>query len=251
MGDPGKLRKKFSMPSHPWQKMRIDEEKELNNEYHFKNKRELWKLNSILRNFKRQVKDLVPRRDETAERQKKEFLTKMRNLNLVGSDSILEDVLSLTLKDMCERRLQTLVVRKGLARSMKQARQFIVHGHVAIGEDKITSPSYLVSAKEQSLIRFSNSSDLSDESHPERIPVGTVVHKPEVKEQKPKKEEKKTEPKKEEVKEEKVEEKPETVEKEDKKEEVKEEGKKPEEVKEEIKEQPKEDIKEENKEDKK
>ena len=56
MGDPRKLRKQFGKPSHPWQKERIDEEKILMNAYGFKNKIELWKLNSLLKKWKHQVK---------------------------------------------------------------------------------------------------------------------------------------------------------------------------------------------------
>ena len=37
---------------------------------------------------------------------------------------------------------------------MKQARQFITHEHVAIGEKKITSPSYFVNVIEESKINF-------------------------------------------------------------------------------------------------
>ena len=55
------------MPSHPWQKLRIEDEKVLKAEYGFKNKRELWKLNSKLQKYKTQVKNLIPKRDELSE----------------------------------------------------------------------------------------------------------------------------------------------------------------------------------------
>lgn len=168
MGDPRTLRKKFTKPSHPWQKLRIEEEKELMKSYGFKNKKELWRLNSQLRNFKLLVKELVPRKDEQGETQKKMLLAKLLSLNLVKSDAILEDILSLTLQDMCERRLQTLVWKKGLASSIKQARQFVTHGHIAIGGKKLTSPSYLITAKEEGLIGFAENSPLISEDHPER-----------------------------------------------------------------------------------
>src|SRR3989338_968716 len=127
MGDPGQFRKTYSKPSHPWQKFRIDEEKVLMKEYGFKNKTELWKINSKLSNIKEQVKLLVPKKDELSENQKKEIIKRLQKMSLVKGDAILEDILAVTLKDICERRLQTLVVRKGLARTVKQARQFIVH----------------------------------------------------------------------------------------------------------------------------
>jgi len=78
-----------------------------------------------------------------------------------------------------DRRLQTQVFSKGFARSTKQARQFITHGHVMIGEKKITIPSYLVKQDEENLIRFDERSSLTSPDHPER----TIVkkEKPEVK----------------------------------------------------------------------
>ena len=73
------------------------------------------------------------------------------------------------LKSVFDRRLQSLVVKKGLAKSIRQSRQFIVHGHISIGEGKINVPSYLVKADEESKIVFSRNSNLSKEDHPERV----------------------------------------------------------------------------------
>ncbi len=168
MGDPRKLRKKYTKPSHPWQKQRIDEEAILMKEYGFKNKIELWRLNSLLRKYKLQVKKLVPRKDETAEKEKKNLLMKLFHLHLVKEDAIPEDILALTLKDLCERRLQTLVFRKSIAHSIDQARQFITHEHIIIGDKKITSPSYIMNAQEEALLKVSDNSPMVSEDHPER-----------------------------------------------------------------------------------
>ena len=171
MGDPRKLRKKFSKPSHPWQKLRIEEEKVLMKEYGFKNKIELWRLNTMLRKFKHQVKELIPRRDEEAENQKKHLLQRIHKLNLIKENAILEDILAVSLKDLCERRLQTILLRKQMARSIKQARQFITHEHIMVGNRKITSPSYIVSSAEEAMVKLADSSPMVSEEHPERIPV--------------------------------------------------------------------------------
>jgi len=177
MGDPRKLRKKYYPPSHPWQKIRIDEEKILMKDYGFKNKKELWKLNSILRNFKTQVKKLISRDDEAAIHQKEEFVKRLQDLKLISEKAVLEDILSVTLKDLCERRLQTLVFKKGLARSIKQARQFITHEHIMVGDNKITAPSYIVSSGEELTIKFAPNSKISSEDHPERGSLEKEVQK--------------------------------------------------------------------------
>ncbi|MEM4397511.1 MAG: 30S ribosomal protein S4 [Candidatus Woesearchaeota archaeon] len=197
MGDPRQLRKKFDKPNHPWQKLRIEEERGLLKEYGFKNKLELWKLNSFLKKYKLQVKELIPRRDAKAEQDKKKLLEKMKQYALIKEGAIMEDILALTLKDLCERRLQTIVFRKGLARTIKQARQFITHEHIFVGNKKITSPSYILTAEEESLVRFADNSSLKEETHPERVSLQKEIkqemHDLGLKEEQENKQEKKSE----------------------------------------------------------
>ena len=117
-----------------------------------------------------------------------------------------------------ERRLQTRLLRQNLARSVKQARQMITHGHITVSGKTITSPSYLVTVSEDVALGFANNSNFVDPEHPERL---TDEKKEEVKDEKrakatEKREEKKAAEKKEAPK----------VKKAEKKEEVKEETKK-------------------------
>jgi len=83
------------------------------------------------------------------------------------------------LKDILERRIQTKVLRKGLARSARQARQFITHRHITVGLKEITSPSYLVSIAEEEKIAFKSNSALTSADHPERL-IKTELPKQEV-----------------------------------------------------------------------
>ncbi|OYT41525.1 MAG: 30S ribosomal protein S4 [Candidatus Aenigmarchaeota archaeon ex4484_224] len=71
---------------------------------------------------------------------------------LPTKNSTLDDVLGLTVRDILERRLQTIVYRKGLANTPKHARQLIVHGHVYINGRRIVWPSYLVPRDEEDKI---------------------------------------------------------------------------------------------------
>jgi len=169
MGDPKKQRKKYTKPKHPWQHDRIEEEKELIKDYGLKNKKEIWKIVTLLRGFSNQVKNLVALKTEQAEKEKEQLLKRLQSLGLIKKTAQLDDVLSLTPKDIMERRLQTIVHRKGLAKSMKQARQFIVHGHIKIKDKKITVPSYVVGKDEEALVTFMQKSSLSNLEHPERV----------------------------------------------------------------------------------
>ena len=49
-----------------------------------------------------------------------------------------------TLLLMCERRLDNIIRRIGLAKTRPQARQGIVHGHFKVNGVKVSSPSYML-----------------------------------------------------------------------------------------------------------
>ena len=168
MGSPKRQRKKFSKPRHPWQKERILAEKEILQEYWLRRKYEIWKMNTILKNFTTQAKNLITINNPQVGKERSQLLTKLSSLGLTGKDAKIEDVLSLTLKDVLERRLQTLVYRKNLASSLKQARQFIVHEHISVGDKIIKAPSYLVPLEEENSIQFSQGSVIANASHPIR-----------------------------------------------------------------------------------
>ena len=169
MGDPKKNRKKYSTPSHPWNATRLKEEGELVDKFGLKNKKEVWKMTSVIKRFKSQAKSLIAGYTEQSEKEKKQLLVKLNKLNLVNETATLDDVLGLKIESVFERRLQTLVFKKGLGRSVKQARQFITNGHISINGKKCNVPSYLVLKDEENKISFNLHSKLNNENHPERM----------------------------------------------------------------------------------
>ncbi len=168
MGDPKFPKKKYKTPSHPWQKKRIEEEKVLMKEYGLKNKKEIWKMVSVLRSYHQQAKSLIVSRTAQADKERIQMMGKLVSYGLVDTGAHLDDVLGLTVRNILDRRLQTMLVKRGLASSVKQARHFITHMHVMVGEKIITSPSYLVTSAESTNIRFAPRSVLSDIAHPAR-----------------------------------------------------------------------------------
>ena len=154
MGDPRKQRKKFSKPNHPWQKERILAEKEIIKKYGLRRKYEIWKMDSMLKKFLHRAKTMIGERSSQSEIEKKELMGRLCLLGLLKKDSKIEDILNLTLKDVLERRLQTLVFRKQISKTMLQARGFITHRHITVGDKKITTPSYLVSIEEEPQIKL-------------------------------------------------------------------------------------------------
>ncbi len=154
MGDPRKARKKYEKPKHPWRSDALEEERGILNEFGLKNKKELWKMKYLLRGYRRQARRLLALRTEQAKKEEKQLLDRMRRLGLVGESVTLEDVLALKVGDILNRRLQTIVRKKGLANTPGQARQFVVHGHISIGSRRIKVPSYLVKKDEEGGIRY-------------------------------------------------------------------------------------------------
>ncbi|MGD2250974.1 MAG: 30S ribosomal protein S4 [Candidatus Methanofastidiosia archaeon] len=152
MGDPRKHRKSYETPTHPWRKGRIDKEKELIRKYGLKNKRDIWKAESKLRRIRRLARNLLGSHGEQAEDEESKLLGKLQKLGLLKGEPDLDSVLGLTIEDVLERRLQSLVHRKGLAKSPKHARQLVVHGHIRVGGRRITSPSYLVPVEQEETI---------------------------------------------------------------------------------------------------
>jgi len=171
MGDPKKQKKRYETPRHPWEKDRIELEKGLIVEYGLKNHKEVWKARSFVKRATDQAKRLIGEKTEKRDVEKKNLSRRLQKYGLIQADAGLDKVFDIQLKDVLERRLQTLVVRKGLCKSMKQARQMIVHGHITVGGKKQTSPSYLVMVSEEDSIAFSGASPFSDENHPEIIKI--------------------------------------------------------------------------------
>ena len=168
MGTIKKTNRKYATPSHPWQRSRLEEEKKLVNEYGFKNKKEVWKSSYLLKNFKGQAKRLIANASRQGELEKKQLIDRLRKYGLADENTRMENVLNLSINNIMDRRLQSIVFRNKLARTIKQARQFIIHGHVFVDTRKITTPSYLVTASEESKIIFDPASSLASLEHPER-----------------------------------------------------------------------------------
>ena len=169
MGDPRKFKNKYSGPAHPWQRVRLEEERVLVNEYGLKTKRELWKVSSKLKAFASQAKRLTALRSEQSTKESTQLIDRLAKLGLLGAGSTLDDVLGLNVRNLLDRRLQTVVRKKGLARTPVQARQYIVHGHVLVGARKVCAPSYLVPVSDEGQVSFVGNSTLANPEHPERV----------------------------------------------------------------------------------
>jgi len=158
MGHPRKSRKKYDTPSHPWNADRIKEENRLVQRYGLKSKKEIWKAETMVKRYRRDARHLLGMVTDQTIKERQDLINHLVKMGILGEDAKLEDVLDLTVEDVLRRRLQTMVHKKGLSNTAKEARMFVVHGHIALNEKKIDSPSYLVKRGEEDSIGFYYSS---------------------------------------------------------------------------------------------
>ena len=163
MGDPKFARSKTQTPTHPWKQARIDEEHALKEKYGLKKiggMKEIWREKSALRRHRNQAMKLIGRVD-TSEghfaREKIDLINSLCRKGLLVEGASIDDVLQINVEHMLSRRLQSVVYYRGLAPSMRAARNMIVHGHISIGEQRMTVPGYHI--KKDCLLYTSDADD--------------------------------------------------------------------------------------------
>ena len=130
--------KSYSRPKKPYDKKRIEEEAPIVEKFGLKNKREIWKAEARVDVIREKAKHLI----SASEEEKEAFFKRLRKIGLDVNS--IADVLSLNKEDYMKRRLQTLVAAKGLAPTIKAARQFIVHKKILVAGEAVNSPAYVV-----------------------------------------------------------------------------------------------------------
>jgi len=175
MGDPKKQRRKYDTPRFPWRTDILQEELKLLGQYGLRNKHELWLHETTLSNFRGNARSLIGRPAEERKKMENELVLRLKKIGILSLTAVLDDVLDLTIEDLLERRLQTIVFRKGLAKTIHQCRQLITHGHVTIGDRRVTIPSYIVAKSEEPQIVYTPKSPLANPSHPLRQTISIAA----------------------------------------------------------------------------
>jgi len=124
----------------------MSEEQALVKKYGLKNRREVWKAGFAIGKIRDIAKELISGSDED-----KAKFVKQQKAKGFAVETI-ADVLALNTEEYLKRRLQSILVRKGLCTKPKQARQFITHKHVSIDNNIINAPSHLTTADEEEKI---------------------------------------------------------------------------------------------------
>ncbi len=154
MGDPRHSKKAYDSPKKPWDRKLLETERKMLDQYGLRNKREVRRVQTLLRKKRANARTLLALPLEQRVAKEKELLDSLVKMGIMRGTPQLNDVLSLTVEAFLERRLETLVVRKRMANTMRQARQFITHGHIQVGDHKVTVPSYFVTKDEENTIKY-------------------------------------------------------------------------------------------------
>ena len=180
MGEPKFSRPRTQTPTHPWKQARIDEEHDLKERYGLKKvggMREIWREKSALRRHRNQAMKLIGRVDSSEghyAKEKEQLLNSLTKKGLLQTGAEVGDVLEINVEHMLSRRLQSVVYYKGLAPSMRAARNLIVHGHICIGNQRMTVPGYHVLKEEEDSLQYSENSPFVDPEHPFRKELETL-----------------------------------------------------------------------------
>lgn len=170
MGAPIKHRKTFISHKKRWDKQTIEDEAILVTDYALKNKKEIRKVEAQLSKLKGIAKNLNRNQQTKESVEAQNFVAKLKAQGFLAPEAqSLDEVLDITVRDILDRRLSNILYRNKLARTPRQARQFVVHGHVLIDGKCVNSPSYVVTLSEEANVGFAQNSTLANEEHPERV----------------------------------------------------------------------------------
>lgn len=151
-------------PRRPFEKERLDQELKLIGEYGLKNKREVWRVQFTLSKIRKIARDLLTLHEKDPKRlfEGNALLRRLTRLGVLDSDHAqLDYVLALTPQNFLDRRLQTLVVKLGHAKSMHHARVLIRQRHIRVGSQIVNVPSFMVRLESEKYIGLSERSPLS------------------------------------------------------------------------------------------
>ena len=141
-------RRKYTRPKKLHDKVRTDEENLILKKYGLKNKREIWKADARISSIRDRAKGLITKGADEQEKFVKKLVKEGFNVKKI------QDILALTKEDILERRLQTVLAKKRIAKTSKGARQMITHKHVMISGNVVNIPSYHVNLDEESKIEL-------------------------------------------------------------------------------------------------
>lgn len=154
----------YGTPRRPYEKERFDSELRLCGIYGLRCKREVYRVHYTLSKLRKRARKLLTL-DADDERRVFEggaLLRRLHSLGILPQDkNELDYVLSLKREDFLERRLQTIVFRNKIARSIHHARVLIRQRHIRVGNQLVNVPSFLVRRENEGHVDYAINSTLA------------------------------------------------------------------------------------------
>ncbi len=169
MGAPRRNRTKFDKPKDIWNLQRINSDNALKNEYALKNMKELWKVQSNISRVRGNVRLLLSG-SAPNKAMESDIIASLSKYGIVSNTAKLDDLLDLKVNSFLERRLQSIVFRKGMARSMRQARQLITHGFISVNGKKASRPGRMLTSEEEQHVSYYRQIDVNVNVKPAPAP---------------------------------------------------------------------------------
>ncbi|MFA5020237.1 MAG: 30S ribosomal protein S4 [Candidatus Pacearchaeota archaeon] len=145
-----KKSKLYNRPREPFNLERMRGEDLIVHKYGLKNKKEIWKAKAKIDLIRNRAKKLI----NSEPKKQEEFLNKLKAAGYKAETT--PGVLELTEEDILNRRLQTIVFKKGLSTTSKGARQLITHKKILVNEQIVNIPSYSVPFELEDKIKLSS-----------------------------------------------------------------------------------------------
>jgi len=139
--------KVYTTPRRPYEKERLDQELKLIGDFGLRNKREVWRVKYTLAHIRKLARELLTLEEKDPRRlfEGNAMLRRLVRIGVLNEDRMkLDYVLGLRVEDFLERRLQTQVFKKGLAKSIHHARVMILQRHIRVRRQLVNVPSFIV-----------------------------------------------------------------------------------------------------------
>ena len=112
-----------------------------------RNKREVWRVQYTLAKMRSVARELMtlPKKDPKRMFEGQALLRRATRLGLLSeAEQKLDFILGLTIEKFLDRRLQTILFHRALAKSVHHARVLIAQRHIRVGSNLVSVPSFMV-----------------------------------------------------------------------------------------------------------
>lgn len=165
--------KTSNRPRQLFDRDRQDKEIKLAGEYGLKCKREIWRIQLILAKLRKRARELLTLEETNPVRifEGQALMNKLFKFGLLDreTEAGLDFALSLTVERFLDRRLQTLVYKNKLAKSIHHSRVMIYGKQVIVNNKLVDVASFMVSADNESKIEINPKSSFLEGGKKGRI----------------------------------------------------------------------------------